>query len=136
MHGTFIAYHCANGSSRIQGVDFDQFYGPVTHTHYFRINIAIMDMNRLIARVFDVSNAFHNTNVPINERVCVIIPIYYLYWLERYYPNVTSNQDDGLLCLWCRNGKQITKLYGWQKKFLEALVTILKYKIITIDHVI
>ena len=28
----FVAHQCANGISKIQGVDFDHSYGPVSHT--------------------------------------------------------------------------------------------------------
>ena len=61
----------------------------------FRINIAISYMHRLTARILDVSNSFQNTNVTINERVCVSPPPYYLNWFERSYPNVPLNRDDG-----------------------------------------
>ena len=27
----FVAHHCANGSSKIKGIDFDQSYSPVAH---------------------------------------------------------------------------------------------------------
>ena len=52
-------------------------------------------INRLTARILDVSNEFQNKNVPIHERVCVSPPPYYLDWFERSYPNVPLNRDDG-----------------------------------------
>ena len=87
----FVARHCANRSSRIKGVDFDQSYIPVAHADSFRVNIYIAYMHRLTARILDVSNTFQNTNVPIHERFCVSPPRYYLYWSERSYPNVPLN---------------------------------------------
>ena len=61
------------------------------HADSFIINIAIVSMHKLTARILDVSNAFQNKNVPINERVCISPPPYYLDWVERYYPNVPLN---------------------------------------------
>ena len=73
----FVARHCANGSSQIKGIDFDQSYSPVAHADSFRINIAIASIHRINARILDVSNEFQNKNVPIHERVCVSPPPYY-----------------------------------------------------------
>ena len=49
-------------------------------------------------------NAFQNTNVLNNERVCVSLPPYYLNWFEISYPNVPLNRDDGPFFLQCMNG--------------------------------
>ena len=69
-------------------------------------------MHRLTAMILYVSNAFQNTNVTINERVCVIPPPYYLDWFERSYPNIPLNQDYGLFYLQYMNGIQgINQLY-------------------------
>ena len=87
----FVAPHCENGIYKIKGFDFDQSYSIVAHANLFRINIAIADMHRITDRFLDISNAFKNTNVPINERVCVSPPPYYLDWFERSYPNVNLN---------------------------------------------
>ena len=87
----FVARNCANGSSYIYSVYFDQSYSPVAHADSLRINISIESMHRLASKVLDVSNAFHNTNVPIHERLCFSPPIYYLDWFERSYPNVPLN---------------------------------------------
>ena len=67
----------------------------MVHADSFRINISIEYMHRLTAIILDVSNASQNTNVPINERVCVSPPPYYLDFFERYYPNVPLNRYDG-----------------------------------------
>ena len=67
----FVALQCENGSSHIKGVDFDQSYSPVAHADLFRINISITDMHRLTVSILDVSNEFHNSNVPIHKIVCV-----------------------------------------------------------------
>ena len=73
----FVVYHCVNGSSQVQGIDFDHYYSPVAHAESFRINISVEAMHRFIGRVVYVSNSFHNTNVPVHGRVCVIPPPYY-----------------------------------------------------------
>ena len=94
-------------------------------------------MHRLTARILDVSNAFQNKNVTINERVCVSPPPYYLDWFERSCPNVPLNLDDGTFCLQCMNGIQGTNTSGIQWNIiLDAVVTIIKYKKSTIDHAI
>ena len=91
----FVAHHCANGSSKIKGVDFDQSYSTKAHVDYFRINIAIVAIHRLAEQILDVSDALQNTKVSTNEKVCVIPPPYYLYWFKKSYPNVTLNRGDG-----------------------------------------
>ena len=91
----FVAHQCVNGSSQTQGVDFDNYYSTVAHSDSFRINIAISAMNRITARIFDFRNDTQDKNVLIYESVCVIQPLYYLEWLERYYTNVTINCDGG-----------------------------------------
>ena len=87
-----FARHCANGSSKNQGVGSYHSYSPVAHDDSFRINIAVADMHRLTARILNVTNYLHNTNVPIHERVCVSPPPYYLDWFEKYYPNFPLNR--------------------------------------------
>ena len=107
----------------------------MAHTDSFRTNIDIAAMNIITSRILDVSNAFQNKNVPIHKIVCVSPPPYYLDWFERSYPNVPLNRYDGTFCLQCINGIQGTKPSGrkWNKLF-DAVVKIVKYKKITIDH--
>ena len=66
-------------------------------------------MNRLIVSILDVNNAFHNTNVPINEKVYVSPPPYFLDWFERSYPDVRINIDEGPFFLQCMNVIKGTK---------------------------
>ena len=61
----FVAHHCANGSSQIKGIGFDQSYSPVAHSDSFIINISIAAMHRFNASILDVNNEFQNTNVTI-----------------------------------------------------------------------
>ena len=94
-------------------------------------------MHRLTAGILYVSNAFQNTNFPIHEIVRVSPPPYYLDWFERTYPNVPLNRYDDPFCLQCMNVIQGTKPAGRQwNRLLDAVVTILRYKNITIDHAI
>ena len=107
----------------------------MAHADSFRINIAIASMHRLTARILDVSNAFQNKNVPIHERVCVSPPPYYLDWFEISYPNVPINLYYGPFFVQCINGIQGIKPDGRQwNRLLDAVVTIIKYKRITIYH--
>ena len=87
----FVARHCANGSSQIKFIDFDQSHSPVEHAESSRIKISIAALNRLTAMILDVNNTFQNTNVPIHERVCVIIPPNHLEWFERSHPKFPLN---------------------------------------------
>ena len=77
----FVARHCENGSSQIQFIYFYPSYSPVTNTESIIINIAIIYMHIINAIIFYVSNAFHNTNVPIHEILCVSPSPYYLDWI-------------------------------------------------------
>ena len=43
---------------------FNNSYGPVAHSDSFIINIAIVDMHRLTATIFYVSNTFQNEMFP------------------------------------------------------------------------
>ena len=53
------------------------------------------------------------------------------------YPNVPLNWDGGPFFLQCMDGIQGTKPAGWKlNRILDAVVTILKYKKIIIDHAI
>ena len=96
--------HCENWSYQIQVIEFYQYYSPVAHSDEFRINIYIAAMNRLTSIIFDVINVFQKIYFPIHEIVCVIPPPYYLDWLEKSYPSVTLNQDEGPFCLQCMIG--------------------------------
>ena len=69
-------------------------------------------MHRITDRILDVSNAFQNTNVTINEIFCVSPPPYFIDWLEISYPNFPLNLDDGPFCIQCTNGIQGTKPAG------------------------
>ena len=133
----FVARHCVNGSYKIKCIDLYQSYSPVAHADSFRINIAIEDMHIITSRIIYVSNASQNTNVPINERVCVSPPPYYLDRFEKYYPNVPINWDDGPFFLQCMSGFQGKKPAGRQwTRLLDAVGTNIKHKEIKIDHTI
>ena len=114
-----------------------QSLSPVAHVESFRINIAIADMHILISSILDVRNSFQNTNVPIIERVCVSPPPYYTEWFEISYTNVPLTRDDGSFCIQCLNGIKGTKpAVRKRNRLLDTVVTILKYKKITIDHAV
>ena len=101
----------------------------MAHADLFRINIAIVDMHKLNARILDGSNAFQNTNFTIHERIFFSPPPYYIDWFERYYPNVSLNRDYGPFYLQCMNLVQGTKPDGRQcNRLLDSVVTIIKYK--------
>ena len=73
----------------------------------------------------------------IHERLCVSPPPYYIDWFEKYYPTVHLNQDEVPFFIQFMNGINVTKPSGWQwNRILDAVITILKYNKITIDHAI
>ena len=84
----------------------------MAHADSLIINIAIVAMHRLTARILDVSNAFQNLKNPIHKRVCVGPLPYYIYWFEISYPNDYINCYGGLFFLQYMNGIQVTKPYG------------------------
>ena len=132
-----FARHHAYGSCHTRGIYFYDSYSPVAHAELFRINIFIEVIHRLTAIILDVSNYFQNENVPIYERVCVSPPPYYLYWFEKYHPNIRLNKYDGTFCIQCMNGIQETKPAVQQfHSLFGVLVTILKYRKRKIDHTI
>ena len=86
-------------------------------------------MHRITARILDVSNAFQNTNVPINERFCVSPPPYYLDWFERSYPNIFINWYNAPCFIQFMTGIQGEKTSGKQCSILlYEVVKIIKYK--------
>ena len=133
----FFARHCANGRSQNQFINVDRSYTPVEHSRSLRINIAFRAMNRLTARILDVSNEFHNRSFPIHERVYVSPPPYYIDWFEISYPNFPLNWYEGLFFLQRMNGIWGTKPYVQKlNRLLNSVVTIIKYNKSIIDYVI
>ena len=72
----------SNGSSQIQGVDFDQSYRTVTHYYPFTINIYISALHNLDANIVDVINYSHNKKYLIHEIFCDSPLPYYLDYFE------------------------------------------------------
>ena len=133
----FFVVHCSNGSSQIQCIYFDKSYIPVAHPDSFIINISVSDIHILTTSMLDISSSFQNTNVAINEIVCVVPPLYYMDWFQKSYPNSPLNRYYGPFCPQFMNGIKGTKPAGIQWNYLLGeMVTILKYNNITIDHAI
>ena len=109
----------------------------MAHADSFRINIDIADMHKLTARILDFSNAFNNMNVPIYELFYVCTPPYYIDWVESSYANFPLSRYDGPFCFQCMNGIKGTKPAGRKWNIiLYAVVTVLKYKKMKINHAI
>eukprot|EP00978_Attheya_sp_CCMP212_P001989 scaffold4105_cov47-Attheya_sp.AAC.2 len=100
----FITRHCANGSSMIQGINFQESYSVVALASSVRITIAIS---------IDVNNAFQNTMIPEGQRQHLSLPPYYISWFCRKYPTVTIEEaPDGRYCIQTINAIQGTKPAG------------------------
>ena len=94
-------------------------------------------MHRLTAGILGVNNDLYNTNFPIHERLCFSPSLYYLDWFEKSYPIAPLNQYESIFYIQCINGIHGTKPARWQyNQLLDEVVTIIKYKKITIDHAI
>ena len=85
-----VVRKCKNGSSQIQIIYFDKYYDPLTYDNSFSINIYIVAVHRLSARIFYISNNLQNANVPIHEIVFPIPTPYYLDCLDKYTPMFLS----------------------------------------------
>ena len=109
----------------------------MVHDDSLRINIFIVTTNIITFRILDVINASQNTFIFINEIVCISPPPYYLDWFKKSYPNITLNWYIGPFFLQCMNEIQATKpsRRKWNSP-IDTVVTVLKYKKSTIDHVI
>ena len=84
-------------------------------------------MNRLTARILDVSNAFHNKTFPIHEKLFVSPPPYYFNYSEISYPNVPLIRDSGPSFTQCICGIQRTKKSGKKRNLLlDTVVIIMK----------
>ena len=109
----------------------------MAHADSLRINIAISYIHRLTTRILDVSNAFKIQIFPFTKELFFSTPPYYLDWFEIYHLNVPLNLDNDQFYLQCMNGIQGTNPSERQwNRLLDAVVTILKYNKITIDHTI
>ena len=72
----FVARHCAKVISQVKELDFDKSYGTAPHAYSFCINIAIVVIYRLTARVLGVRNDFKIQMFPSKrEFVSLHLPI-------------------------------------------------------------
>ena len=95
------------------------------------------DYYRLTNKILDVSNAFQNKMFSVYERVFVSPRTYYLDYFEIYYLNGPLNWYGDPFCFKWMNLIQVkkTEKQEWNR-LLDEVITIIKYKKITIDHAI
>ena len=67
--------HCANGSSQVQGVDFDKYYIPVVYVDPFSINVAISEIHRIYGKVYTPVVISGTNIIPIEEILKITTPI-------------------------------------------------------------
>jgi hypothetical protein len=132
----FITRHCANGSSMIRGIDFQESYSAVALASSVRISISIAAAENMIMAIIDVKNAFQNTMIPEDQRQHLSLPPYYISWFRRKYPTVTIEEaPDGRYCIQTINAIQGTKPAGRQwNDVLTTVLTTLKSQRNHIDH--
>ena len=78
----------ANGSSQIEGIDFEASYSPTSFWENIRFLLAIAAAQRMKIFTIDVSNAFQ-TNIEEQQKDCIwlSIPPFYLEWFSARYPD-------------------------------------------------
>ena len=72
----------------IQGQDFAVSYAPTVDVYLFRLLIAIVASDEMIAVVIDASNAFQ-TNIisDPNKRIYITLPTMHIEWIRARFPN-------------------------------------------------
>ena len=100
----FIARMCANGSSMLQGIDFDHSWSPTISAIAVRVTLYYAAMLGLTLSVLDVVNCFQSTLLP--EKDCLIIraPFGYVNWFQHTFPNIKINKSP--------SGKYVLQIMG------------------------
>ena len=131
----FVVRHCNNGSSRIQGIDFYLYYGPVSHAYLFRINISKVTIHWITDSILDASNAFQNKKFQFMKLFCVSTPPCYLIWSENTTLTILSIVIVVHFFVQFINGIKGTKTEVIEvNRLLYELVTVLKYNKSTINY--
>ena len=73
------------------------------------INIVVAELILLVEIVLDVISSFQNTNVLINEQLCIISRQYYIEWFKRTYPYIPVIDKYGSLFIQSVDDIQGTK---------------------------
>ena len=118
------ARHCMNGATMEKGKDFDFSYSPTVSAPALRMMIANAASNNRILGVLDVVNCFQNTATPIESRVFVTIPPYYIEWYNSRFPEAPLEDDGSGYVLQTINGMQGGKETGrnWYLVLREIMI--------------
>eukprot|EP00957_Ditylum_brightwellii_P010900 826083-Ditylum_brightwellii.AAC.2 len=127
-------YTCtvANGSSQIQGIDFDVSYSPTSAFDNIRMVIAIAAAENMIIYSLDVSNAFQ-TNIKEKpyERVYIsILPFYLEYFFGKWPNHPLLRTPVNELCLQGLKSIQGTKPEGHKWNIMLSCILVNDLKMI------
>ena len=79
---------CLNGSSMIEGIDFDISFAPVADSSSIRILCSLATLEQMYLIVLDISNAFQSTHITDpSQRHHMSLPAFYLEWFRLRWPN-------------------------------------------------
>ena len=80
---------CANGSTQIKGIHFDESHSPTPATWVLFLAIAIGAAYMYTVYTIDIDNAFQNTpRYPDEQKpIYVTIPPLYIPWLRQHFPH-------------------------------------------------
>ena len=105
-----------NGSSMMDGVNFQESYAPVDHLESLHMILCLAASQCLTCHVLDISNTFQNPIIfDPSERVYITLPPWYLEFFQRKWPKfkLPSNQAKDLV-FQCLHSIQGTKHAGLQ----------------------
>ena len=101
---------CANGSTMVEGVDFDLSFCHVADTYSTLLIFNIAAMLGLRLYFYDISNAFQSTVKPSAERHHINLPPLYLDWYNARWPkhkiNIAQAKEYCIQCLRCMQGEK------------------------------
>ena len=93
---------CANGSTQIQGVDYEQSHSPNPLHWSIRLILAISASLHLRLFTIDIDNAFQNTprypEGKTKKAAYITMPPLYLQWLKNRCPHIQIQGDPPYVC--------------------------------------
>jgi len=117
--------HCADGSKQKRGEDFDYSFSPTACAGSVKGSISLSALNRLELALLDVENCFQTMLVPIEQRIVMSAPMFWLEWFQSRYPSCKIDpSSNGKYYVQAFNGVQGMKSIGriWYK-FMYVMLT-------------
>ena len=89
----FETRHCVNGSSMVQGQEFDFSSSPTVSCTGLRIFTCAAAARGLHLSGIDVQNCFQNDAIPPEKRICVSLPPCHMEWFNKNFPHIKLEHD-------------------------------------------